>query len=165
VSPKRLEELGGDMPASTFRLPTGEARSKLKRAYQRQPRPGGYNAAREWRELALWRVYAEHGRIVDEVTGENLDPIDAQVHHVLEVSHLNAAGFGQSEAVIWNVDNALVVHRRTHERHHSYTARIPFDRLRDHHHAFAQMLDDTQGTDAWSMRIARDYPTTPEAPR
>lgn len=132
-------------------------RSTLKPGRKRQ-RPGGPDAGGQWREQALMRVVAERGRLVDEVTGENLSAMDAQVHHVLEASHLNAAGFGSSEFVIWHPDNALVLHRRTHERHHNYSARIPAVKLRPANYEFARMLDDTQGTDAFSMRLARDYP-------
>jgi hypothetical protein len=121
----------------------------------RKARPGGSGA---WRRACLERNAAEHdGYPVDEVTGEPL-LADWQCHHVLEASHLNAAGLAGSAFLLWHPDNGMCLNRRTHERHHSATARVPASALRDHHRAFAELLDNTQGTDAFSARLARDYP-------
>jgi hypothetical protein len=165
VSARRLAELGEE-PYSTFARidPAQVSDATLKRTPRKlkskpkEKRPGGREAARAWREACLARNAEEHdGYPVDEVTGERLG--DAwQCHHVLEVSHLNAAGLASSEFLLWHPDNGLCVNQRTHERHHSWAARIPFAALRDHHLDFARMLDDTQGTDAWTARLARDYP-------
>jgi hypothetical protein len=165
VSATRAAVLG-DEPYSTFaRIDPAEisdATFKRKppslKSRPKAKRPGGREAARAWREACLARNAEEHdGYPVDEVTGERLGP-GWQCHHVLEVSHLNAAGLASSEFVLWHPDNGLCVNKRTHERHHLWVARIPFSALREHHLDFARMLDDTQGTDAWTARLARDYP-------
>lgn len=126
----------------------------------RKPRPGGAKAAHDWRQACLLRNANEHdGYPVDEVTGEPLEP-GWQCHHVLEVSQLNAAGFGGSEFIIWNVDNGMCVNKPTHEGHHGWSARIPATALRDWHWDFARMLDGTQGTEAFTARLVQDYPGT-----
>lgn len=124
----------------------------------KKQRPGGKQAGHDWRMACLARnAYENDGYPLDEVTGERLEH-DWTCHHVIEVSHLNAAGLGGSAFIVWNVENGMCLNRRTHERHHSYAARIPYSALRDHHHDFARMLDDTQGTDAFTARLSRDYP-------
>lgn len=151
VSARKVAD-GRAVEGSTLRRTAGPKPTRRKQ------RPGGRDAGGDWRQACLLRNAHEHdGYPVDEFTGEPLRA-DWQCHHVLEATHLNAAGFGGSEFVLWHVDNGMCLNEDTHRRHHSYTERIWRSCIRDYTWAFARMLDDTQGTGAFTARLERDYP-------
>lgn len=104
----------------------------------------------------------------DQATGEGL-LFDWQCHHVVEASDLWAMRRrlkvndvvipdDQFIALLWDRRNGMALNRRTHERHHSRTAPITFDKLRPWHFEFARMLDQFGGYEWATYRLTRDYP-------
>lgn len=150
---------------STLRRKAGRPGSgstfKKQGGTTKRVRPGGADAAAAWRQAAFERVAAEHGRLVDEVTGENLLP-DAQVHHWLEVGDLFTRRVAEyvvdGHPLIWHPANACVLNRRTHERHHNRTAPIPFHMVPEAVHRLARLLDEHAGDGWWAARLLSDYP-------
>lgn len=165
VSAKRAALLG-DGARSTFAPPKPGAKPKLKQGTTRRKRPGGPDAAGEWRQQALERVVAEHGRLVDEVTGQNLTAEDQpQIHHPCEVGDLFTRHRALVAFAVYHPANAMVVSKRRHERHHNRCEPIPRTALRPATLAMVAELDrlevalGVRGAGGWwAARIEADYP-------
>lgn len=107
---------------------------------------------------ALERVVGAFGRPVDEVTGENLLP-DWQCHHILEAGDLWTRGPEAVALAIWHPANAMVLNKRTHDRHHSRQEPIPYLLLRPETLELAVELDRLAGDGWWARRLETDYRT------